>query len=384
MFSNITLPTLEEISDKNNAEKIRGYLATLHDQLRYMMLNIDTDNLSDGLKTTISDASENAEFSKNNVIELNKDVTELNGNVTNLNDGVTQLNGDVTKINGNVSNLNDGVTQLNGDVSNLNDGVTHLNGEVSQLNGEVYEIKQSLVSYGDRMSSVTQTADKINWLIKDGTSSSDFTLTSRTASLISDCIDFTGYVKFNDLSQSGSTSINGNNIMTGTLSADKISVTDLSALSASIGGWSLNSTGLSTTASGYGSLSLNSASSSDSYWLKATNANGYTTFYISKNGSCYFNGSYISNGSITASKISTDGENRLDLTNNYNGIKVGSTVHITNGSVTRRMFVNPAGILSFDTGGGNTAFSLGLTRDGSNYTLSVLNGSGQIVGNINL
>ncbi len=314
MFSNIKLPTLEEISDKNNAEKIRGYLATLHDQLRYMMLNIDTDNLSDSLNTTISDASENAEFSKNNVLQL----------------------------------------------------------------------KKSIVGLGDSISSITQTADKINWLIKDGTGSSDFTLTSRTASLISECIDFTGYVKFNDLSQAGSTTINGSNIITGTITSDKLTVGDLSALSATIGGWSLNSTGLSTSASGYGSLYLNSAASSDSYWLKATNANGYTTFYIAKSGACYFNGSYISNGSITASKITTDSENRLDLTNNYNGIKVGSSMYVTNGSVTRRIFVNPAGILTFDTGSGTTTFSLALTRDGSAYTLSVLNGSGQTVGNINL
>ncbi|MBR5322169.1 MAG: hypothetical protein IKU48_01305 [Clostridia bacterium] len=314
MFSNITLPTLEEISDKNNAEKIRGYLATLHDQLRYMMLNIDTDNLSDGLKNTITDASENAEFSKNGVTEL----------------------------------------------------------------------KESIVSHANSLSSITQTADKINWLIKDGTNSSDFSLTSRTASLISSCIDLTGYVKFNDLAQSGSTTINGSNIITGSLSADKISVGDLSALSASIGGWTLNPSGLTTTASGYGSLSLNSALSSDSYWLKATNANGYTTFYIAKNGSCYFNGSYISNGSISANKIISDTDNRLDLTNNYNGIKLGSSIHILNGSVTRRIFINPAGVLTFDTGSGNTMFSLALTREGSNYTLSVLNGSGQTVGNISL
>ena len=314
MFSNITLPTLEEISDKNNAEKIRGYLATLHDQLRYMMLNIDTDNLSDGLKNTISDASENAEFSKNNVLQ----------------------------------------------------------------------IKESIVSLGNSLSSVSQSADKINWLIKDGTNSTDFTLTSRIASLISDCIDFTGYVRFNDLSQNGSTYINGNNIISGSISADKLSVSDLSAVSASIGGWSLNYSGLSTSASGYGTLSLNSANSSDSYWLKATNAYGYTTFYIAKNGACYFDGSYISNGSITASKIITDGESRLDLTNNYNGVKVGSSLYISNGSVTRRLFLNPSGILTFDTGVGSATFSFALLREGSEYTLSVLNGSGQTVGNIKL
>ncbi len=307
MLFNISLPSLSDISDKQNAEKIRGYLATLHDQLRYMMLNIDTENLSDSLSNTITTASDNAEFSKNNVISL-----------------------------------------------------------------------------GDKMTTVSQTADKINWLISDGNSATDFSLTSYAASLIADSVNIKGYVKFTDLEDSGTTVINGNNIISGTVSADKLSVSDLSALSASIGGWSLTETGISSSDSGGGSIYLNSASSSDYYWLKANNPAGYTTFYIAKNGSCYFNGSYISDGSITASKITCDSEKRLDLTNNYNGIKLGSPLIITNGTVNCRMFVNNSGILTFDSGVGDSMFSFALNRSNSTYSLSVLNGSGQVVGTIPL
>lgn len=74
-----------------------------------------------------------------------------------------------------------------------------------------------------------QTSEKFEWIVKSGTSETDFTLTDRTASLVAECIDLTGYVTFSDLSESGSTIINGDNITTGTISADRIDVTGLFA-----------------------------------------------------------------------------------------------------------------------------------------------------------
>lgn len=314
MLSNITLPTLSEVSDKQNMEQIRGYLATLHDQLRYMMLNIDTDNLSDSLSKTIFTASENAEYSKN----------------------------------------------------------------------ELDSMKESIVSVDNNLSALVQTADKINWFITDSNDASDITLTPEAVSLISNSIDLTGLVKFSDLEQAGSTIINGSNIRAGTVSADKLSVNDLSALAANIGGWSLSASSISSKASDNGSIYLNSAYSNDPYWIKAVSPWGYTTFYIAKNGACYFDGSYISDGSITANKIICDGDSRLDLTNNYKGIKVGHEMLITNGTTNCRLFVNNSGILTFDTGTGSSTFSLSLAKNGSEHSLNVHNGSGKIIGTINL
>lgn len=73
-----------------------------------------------------------------------------------------------------------------------------------------------------RISTAQQTADKIEWIIADGTSSSDFTLTSRMAELVAENINITGFVTFNDLAQSGSTTINGDNITTGSLDCELI------------------------------------------------------------------------------------------------------------------------------------------------------------------
>ena len=72
------------------------------------------------------------------------------------------------------------------------------------------------------ISVIEQQADKIDWIVASGTSASRFTLTSRMAELISDEIDIYGVVTFNDLSRSGRTEINGDNITTGEISAEFI------------------------------------------------------------------------------------------------------------------------------------------------------------------
>ena len=268
--------------------------------------------------------------------------------------------------------------------NSLSQTITSASENAEYSKNSVNTLKESIISLDGKISSVSQTADKISWMISDGSDETDFTLTPRAAALISENIDLTGTVKFSDLEQTGSSVINGSNIRAGTVSADKLSVNDLSALAAHIGGWNLSASSLSSQMSGSGSVYFNSAYSSDPYWIRSVNAYGYTTFYIAKSGACYFDGSYISDGSITASKITCDSDSRLDLTNNYNGIKVGQEMLITNGNTNCRLFVNNQGILTFATGAGTTSFSLGLSRSGSSYTLIVLNGSGQTVGSIPL
>ncbi len=52
-----------------------------------------------------------------------------------------------------------------------------------------------------------QTATKFSWLVKSGTSSTDFTLTDRTATLVADAINLQGLVTFDGLSSSAKSSI---------------------------------------------------------------------------------------------------------------------------------------------------------------------------------
>lgn len=105
----------------------------------------------------------------------------------------------------------------------------------------------SIVSRVDTIDSVsneaitkaTQTADKFSWLVKSGTSESDFLLTDRTASLVSEYINLNGLVEFNGLnstiqnqlnildswgSDADKTYINGGKLWTRSITADKIAV----------------------------------------------------------------------------------------------------------------------------------------------------------------
>ena len=93
----------------------------------------------------------------------------------------------------------------------------------------------------------TQTANKFNWLVKSGTSATDFTLTDRVATLLSDKFDITALTTFKTKAQNGTeTVINGGAIKANTITADKIKVDSLQAISAKIGGWKINSTSLYT------------------------------------------------------------------------------------------------------------------------------------------
>ena len=98
------------------------------------------------------------------------------------------------------------------------------------------EAKQTANSFSTRIttaegniSSLTQTAGKIDWLIKSGTSSTNFTLTDRTISLISSNINLSGYVTIQSLGSGGTTTVDGGRITTGTIDASKVAVKNLNA-----------------------------------------------------------------------------------------------------------------------------------------------------------
>ena len=132
------------------------------------------------------------------------------------------------------TSLTSRISNAEGDISVLEQTATSLTSRIGDAEGNVSTLKQTATSLTSRISNaegdistVSQTAKRINWVVASGSSSSDFTLTSRMASLVANEINLTGYVKFNDLSKSGSTAINGDNIKTGTLDASRVNVSNL-------------------------------------------------------------------------------------------------------------------------------------------------------------
>ena len=89
------------------------------------------------------------------------------------------------------------------------------------------KLLSSIQTVDGNLSTLSQTANKINWLVKSGTSASDFTMTDRAVKLVADKIDLSGYVTISALSTAGKTTINGANITTGTIKADRIDTSTL-------------------------------------------------------------------------------------------------------------------------------------------------------------
>lgn len=167
------------------------------------------------------------------------------------------------------------------------------------------EAKQTANSFSTRIttaegniSSLTQTAGKIDWLIKSGSSSSNFTLTDRTISLVSSNIDLSGYVTINSLKSGGTTTIDGGRITTGTISADRIDLTSLKVRNV----YNDDNKMILTSASGYMYIGGDTtAKQTDYIWVET--------------GSLYFRtiGSSVMTINITNKQISTDGNWKLGI-----------------------------------------------------------------------
>lgn len=54
-INKIGLPKLSENMDPEDARALRGYLYQLQEQLQYVLTDLDTENLSDELRTRLQD-----------------------------------------------------------------------------------------------------------------------------------------------------------------------------------------------------------------------------------------------------------------------------------------------------------------------------------------
>lgn len=117
--------------------------------------------------------------------------------------------------------LEGSINVLSTQYSTLSQDLTGFRTEV----GNTYATKTSLTAVS---TVATQTAEKFNWIVKNGTSASDFTLTDRMASLTAEIISLNGNVK-----------VNGEMLIDGAVTASKINVQDLSAINATIAGWAI-------------------------------------------------------------------------------------------------------------------------------------------------
>lgn len=154
-----------------------------------------------------------------------------------------------------------------------------------------------------------------------------------------DHINLNGYVTVTDLSTGGSTTINGDNITTGTISASRIDLTDYSTsseiqayISSVVGGMKLS------VMNGAESSTISLTSNGIALSSQTIEFTGYVTFTdLATRGSTIINGDNITTGSISADKISP---------NNNGNITFGSSLYFSNNFPT----LYNIGALSFMNG----------------------------------
>ena len=159
--------------------------------------------------------------------ELTQTVSGFDLRIQNAEDSVAELSLTVGGFDTRISNAEGSVSELSQTVGGFDTRITNEEGAVSELSQTVGSFSSRISDAEGNASEALQTADKINWIVKSGTSASNFTLTDRAIKLVADNIDLDGYVTFTNLKTSGQTVINAGNITTGTIDASKVNVTNL-------------------------------------------------------------------------------------------------------------------------------------------------------------
>lgn len=131
------------------------------------------------------------------------------------------------KMESKIESVEGGLSSLTQTVRGFDTRIENAEGAVSTLSQTVNSFQTRIQTAEGNISTLTQTAGKIEWLIKSGTSASNFTMTDRAIKLVADNIDLSGYVTITALGTAGKTTINAGNITTGTIDASKVTVTNL-------------------------------------------------------------------------------------------------------------------------------------------------------------
>lgn len=207
-------------------EAIRGYMQ-LRRELEYQLQTLDMSNMSKKFQLNFS--------------ELTGGLGELTVTAAELGTRMTDAEGNITSIKQTATSLTSRVAGAEGNISEINQWADFIETRVGNQNGSIA---------GSINSTITQHANLISLKVNSSdyngnTIVSKINLTGTTATISAQRIDLQGYVTITSLSQAGATVINGANIRTGyisadriqagTITADKLTFTPLS--SADIGPW---------------------------------------------------------------------------------------------------------------------------------------------------
>lgn len=221
------------------------------------------------------------------VDETKSTITSVQGSITKIEDEQGNITSQMATITTEQSEIKQTAQGLTSTVSSIQTSLQNLDGEVDTLSSTVSTVQQTATGL---TSTVTQQGETISQIRQD-----------------LDKIDISGYVTFTDLKTSGSTTINGSNITTGYISANRISGGTIDADTINVN--NLNASNLTK-----GLINANRISDANNYLANLYATNVYTavnyaqTVQLVNSGSSGLenygtllksNGVYIKNGGST-------------------------------------------------------------------------------------
>lgn len=188
------------------------------------------DHITESMSTISSkvDAVEKKIVNMVTQTDIDTAINKYDGStVKTIRDRVSKTEQDITGLRTTVSDVE---SKFDGSVHTLSEKISKVEQDATKFQttvSETYATKDELSSTSNSMTSqYTQLANKFSWIVKSGTSSSNFEITDRFIALTSQALNIDALVTFKNAATSGSsTVINGGAIDTDSLFARSITAT---------------------------------------------------------------------------------------------------------------------------------------------------------------
>lgn len=196
-----------QLSDQQSSDEkitqVVNYLYMLLEQLRYTLSNLGEDNFNDTELQNIADIITEPVYVQLKDDEAN--ISALQLTAAGLGVRMTDAEGNISQLTITSNSLTSRMTSAEGNISTLTQTANSLSSRITSAEGSI--------------SSLSQTVNSICLSVSNGSYSSTIQLLANGVTISSQSISFSGMVTFSDLSTSGWTTINGDNITTGTIEA---------------------------------------------------------------------------------------------------------------------------------------------------------------------
>ena len=141
---------------------------------------------------------------------------------------VSQFNHDLAETRSLIAKTSEEILlQVSGQFDTVEDAISSIQINVDQINLKVEGVDTEMEELGTQVSEISLKMDSLTLSVSNDKTSSTLKLMAGSAQLSSAEITFTGVVTFDSLSTEGATEINGANITTGKISADRIDASEL-------------------------------------------------------------------------------------------------------------------------------------------------------------